>query len=156
MLKPIIYIGKKSGLCNRLEALVAAYAIRMFHGHTIMLDWPELEYLDLPSVSFGNPSLHRRLYKYLKLRDAIDISLLKPYKTIDIRTFLQFPDDIIQSQLETYAPKIKPSSILAEALTQQLGTFTVKPVVGVHFRRGDFKAGDDHTYTAVEDRHTRV
>ena len=44
MLARRIYLQNFIGLCNRLEALALAFALRAAHGHEIRLDWPELDW----------------------------------------------------------------------------------------------------------------
>src|SRR6185503_14361644 len=67
-MKKKIYISNFSGLGNRLEALVLAAMIQDHSGHQILLDWPELDSLEVAGTRPGRLPPWERLFS-MKLRD---------------------------------------------------------------------------------------
>lgn len=150
------FIRRKNGLCNRLEMLMAAYAIRRMHGHSILVDWPEAPFMQLPMVQEGRPDWWRRLAGYHVLHDECDPSRLGGFRTIDLRGVETMPATLVEQEIRTFGPKIGPTSLLADAMGDGFSGMQGKPVVGIHIRQGDFAAAGEDSYRAQFGLHARV
>lgn len=155
---PVIYIRNFAGLCNRIEALNIAYAIQEIGGHQIVLDWPELDLLDVKATKQGPMPWLRRLIRLKpeRIKNDLDLNTIARSQTVDLRIFYGS-----SQMLDTLYQRLPQSlSIKAIAAKQIQNLFHDRakgsPVVGVHLRRGDF-AGDQATvFDPDSHRHVAV
>jgi len=150
-----VFIGNYTGICNHLESVVLAFAIRERFGHEIWLDWPELDAFSIQSTRVGGRRLHHRL-NTVKYRGASpdEFERLRADRHIDLRGYLGAPEALLDAQL----PQVVRSLKLAPELARRIREFfagIAAPVVGVHIRRGDFVVDPDphrrHRATSDED-----
>jgi len=151
-----IYLQDFIGLCNRLEALALAFALRAAHGHEIHLDWPELDAFSVADTCRGAPGLWGRvvavrirqcspaLFRQLRLRRKI------------ILRGLFGPEPELQAVYPTLPSKLRLSPALLSAIQATFAELGPHPVVGVHVRRGDFTEGNPECYDAIARRHPAV
>jgi non-ribosomal peptide synthetase component F len=141
-----VYIDNCFGLCNRLEAFVLACAIRRAFGHEIVLDWPELDALQVAGARRGCIGLWGR-WGAVRVRSC-SLELfqnLAGRQKIILRGF-GGPEEKMAAVYDEAASQLSLRLPLAEqvvAVFQRLGP---RPVVGVHLRRGDFPLLSEGVY----------
>lgn len=136
-----IFIGNHTGLCNRFESLILAFAIRKVHGHDIHLDWPELDSLRIESTRIWQRSLLDRI-THTRVRDwDCDEAQFKKFgalRNLEIRAIYGGPAGVLDAVLPGVIERIRLRRTLSRQIKSFLGGIA-KPLVGVHIRRGDFK-----------------
>jgi len=151
-----IYLQDFIGLCNRLEALALAFALRAAHGHEIHLDWPELDSFSVADTHRGGPGLFGRLGA-IKLRQcSADLfSQLRQQRKIILRGWIG-PEPELQAVYPTLPGKLRLSLALRTAIQATFAELGPHPVVGIHVRQGDFTEGDPERYDAIACRYPAV
>ncbi len=156
VLEKLVFVGRKNGLCNRLEMLMAAYAFRRRYGHSVTVDWPDATLMSLPLVRLGAPQWWRRLTGYGIALDSCDLDAIGRRLTVDVRSISSISGTMTELEIRELGALIKPADALAREMHEALLPVLEKPVVGVHIRQGDFVSGDDQGYRAIDGRHTRL
>jgi hypothetical protein len=133
-----IYIKDFTGICNRLESLVLAFAIRATHGHNIKIDWPESDALTVQSVCRGKAGLLSRLNS-IKVRtcDYDTFSKLGAYRNIHLRGIYGQLGPLLDSQLDPVIRSLRVHPDIVRAVEDHFASLN-GPVIGIHLRRGDF------------------
>ncbi|MGB7542953.1 MAG: hypothetical protein WBM28_13190 [Burkholderiales bacterium] len=151
-----IYISNFSGLGNRLEALVLAGLIEDRFGHSIYLDWPEKDSLEVSGTHPGALMPWRRPWS-TKVRDfgLPELEQMGRHSTIVLRATYG-PRDLQQRQLMPTAARLRPSPAIRQAIVQTMESRRSRPAVGVHIRHGDFRLFDDGNYDVKRGRHPAV
>ncbi len=150
-----VFVGDFAGLANRLEALNIAFAIRARGGHEIVLDWPELDRLDVAETRPGRLPAWRRLLRHKPREIATDADLDRAARagTVDLKVF--YGDAPALDRL--YREMVARVRLRREAANEVAAAMRgATPVVGVHVRRGDFPGADAERYTAASGRHVAV
>ncbi|MEK6805083.1 MAG: alpha-1,2-fucosyltransferase [Pseudomonadota bacterium] len=134
-----VFIGNYTGICNHLESVILAFAIRERFGHQVWLDWPELDAFSIESTQVGPRRFFHR-FNGINYRgnNESEFETLGRYRHIDIRGMYGAPPALLDAQLERVVTRIRLHSSLAQQIRDFFATIK-KPVVGVHIRRGDFK-----------------
>ncbi len=133
-----VFIGNYTGICNHLETVILAFAVRERFGHEIWLDWPELDAFAIDSTHVGAKKFYHRFngVKYPG-NDEAAFETLGRYRHVDLRGLYGAPPALLDPQL----PHVTRSLRLNRGLAAQIKDFFAgiqRPVVGVHIRRGDF------------------
>ncbi len=151
-----LFTSDYTGLANRLEGLSLSFAIREAYGHTICLDWPELDALEIVDT------VARRMWPWdrigaIRLNDCDDEQFRKlgRYRAILQRSVYSPPSVPQRHYLETSA-KIRLTRAYAARLKEILAQTAGRPVVGVHIRGGDFAMYDERIYDMDRARHQAV
>jgi hypothetical protein len=151
-----LFIQDFIGICNRLEALVLAFAIRKAHGHQVFLDWPELDALEVIGTRRGGPGLLGRLGAVrVRQCDERQFAALGARRNIILRTFYGPEDKLAPRLLET-AGRLRIHTALRDAIRRTFEGIGPAPVVGIHLRRGDFDLPNPEQYDARSVRHPAV
>jgi hypothetical protein len=155
VLRPTVYVSDFAGLANRLEALNIAYAIRARGGHEILLDWPELDHLEIAQTHPGTMPGWRRLlrYKPREIEGDADLERAARRSTVDLKVFYGEAPVLERHYRET-AAQVRLNRTAANAVRNAMRS--AAPVVGVHVRRGDFAGAEAERYNAVSGRHVAV
>lgn len=151
-MKKKIYISNFSGLGNRLEALVLAGMIQDHYGHSIFLDWPEKESLQVAGTEAGRIAPWERIGS-LKLRDFDEggLKALAAVRVINLRASYG-PRGLQRRYVLPTAARLRPHARVSAAIREAFARFGDRPAVAVHFRQGDFHAFGD-AYDAAAHRH---
>jgi hypothetical protein len=154
-LRPAVYVSDFAGLANRLEALNIAYAIRARGGHEILLDWPELDHLDVADTRAGRLAGWRRLlrYKPREIEGDADLDRAAHRAIVDLKVFYGEAPALDRHYRETVG-SIRLAAPAANAVSAAMRGDA--SVVGVHIRRGDFGGAQADRYTAASGRHVAV
>jgi hypothetical protein len=141
-----IYIDDCLGLCNRLETLVLARAIRRSFGHEIVLGWPELDVLRIEGTCRGNPGLWGRCGA-VRMRSCSPelFQGLAARQRIILRGF-GGPEEQMAAVYEEAASGLGLCTPFAEGVAAALRNIGPRPLVGVHLRRGDFPLFSEEIY----------
>ena len=155
MLRPAVFVGDFAGLANRLESLNIAFAIRARGGHEIVLDWPELDRLDIAETRRGRMPGWRRLlrHKPREVASDADLEVAAHRATVDLKVFYgEAP--ALDRLYRNCAARVR----LARAAATEVGAAMrcETPVVGLHVRRGDFPGADAERYAGATGRHVAV
>jgi hypothetical protein len=147
-----IYISNFSGLGNRLEALVLASMIQDRFGHSLFLDWPEKQSLQIDGTSAGRIAPWERIGS-LKLRDFDEPGLqaLDKVRIINLRSTYG-PRELQRRYALPTAARLHPHPRISAAIRDTLARFGDRPAVAVHIRQGDFHVSGD-LYDATAHRH---
>ncbi|MEI7728455.1 MAG: alpha-1,2-fucosyltransferase [Verrucomicrobiota bacterium] len=150
------YITDFTGICNRLEALVLAFAIRERHGHEIRISWPECDALQVAGVRVKKPGLFS-FYNRIKIRDcdAATFERLSQFHNVWIRGLFGAPDELADRCLPKVAESLKLLPALAETVRKTLATGN-RPLVGVHVRRGDFTVAQNGQFNLAQQKYNAV
>ncbi len=134
-----VFIGNYTGICNHLESVILAFAIRERFGHEVWLDWPELDAFSIESAHVGPRRFFHR-FRGINYRgtDESEFEALSRYCHIDIRGLYGAPLALLDAQLPQVIASIRLHAGLARQIKDFFGAIR-KPVVGVHIRRGDFR-----------------
>ena len=151
-MKKKIYISSWAGLGNRLEALVLASMIQDRHGHSIFLDWPGKDSLQVSGTEAGRIAPWERIGS-LKLRDFDEARLdtLSAVRIINLRASYG-PRELQRRYVLPTAARLRAHPRIASAIRETLAPFSGRPAVAVHFRQGDFQVSGD-VYDANAHRH---
>jgi hypothetical protein len=150
-----VFVGDFAGLANRLESLNIAFAIRARGGHQVVLDWPELDRLDIAETQAGTMPAWRRLLRHKPREIAADAALDRAARagTVDLRIF--YGEAPALDRL--YRENVGRVRLRREAANEVAGAMRcATPVIGVHVRRGDFPGADAERYAAGSGRHVAV
>jgi hypothetical protein len=133
-----LFIPNFAGLGNRLEALTFGRALQEAHGGEILLDWPELDALRVPFARRGRLSwLERRRAKRLRNCDETQFTAARDLPLIELRG-LHGPDERMRGLYLRTTGQLCLRRDLKRAIEQMFGAAGVRPIAGVHLRRGDF------------------
>jgi hypothetical protein len=155
VLRPAVFVGDFAGLANRLEALNIACAIRARGGHEVVLDWPELDRLDIADARAGALPAWRRLLRHKPREIASDDDLERAAHcgTVDLKVF--YGDaPALDRHYRDCAARVRLSRTAAVEVAAAM--HCDGPVVGVHVRRGDFPGADAERYAGAAGRHVAV
>lgn len=151
-----LFLQEYIGLCNRLESLTLAYAIQQAHGHEVLLDWAELDSLVVRGAIRGAPGFWGRLGA-LRLRESSRESFdeLRQFRKILLRTFLGPSEKLDPLYRETIG-RIPIRPAIASEIRAIFKPLQVRPVIGVHIRRGDYPMENPDEYDTNSTRHPAV
>lgn len=155
VLRPAVFVGDFAGLANRLESLTIAFAVRARGGHEVLLDWPELDRLDIAETRAGTLAGWRRLLRH-KLSDVDADAVLDRaarHSTVDLKVFYGDAPALDGLYRQTVA-RVRLARAAAHEVAAALDMNA--PVVGVHVRRGDFAGADAVRYAGAGRRHVAV
>lgn len=154
-LRPAVFVGDFAGLANRLESLTIAFAIRARGGHEVVLDWPELDRLDIAETRAGTLGLWRRLlrHKPREVNADADLDRAAHRATVDLKVFYGDAPALDRLYRRTVA-RVRLTRAAAHEVAAALDVDA--PVVGVHVRRGDFAGADAARYAGAGGRHVAV
>jgi len=151
-----VFIQDFIGICNRLEALVLAYAIRQAHGHEIFLDWPELDALTVTGTHRGAPGLLGRIgAERIRNCSPQQFAALATRGNVILRTFYG-PEEKLAPLVHETAGRLRLHPALVDAVRRTFAQIGAHPAVGIHLRRGDFRASPGEIYDAKENRYPAV
>jgi hypothetical protein len=150
-----VFVGDFAGLANRLESLNIAFAIRARGGHEVVLDWPELDRLDIAETRAGALTGWRRLLRYKPGEITADADLDRAARagTVDLKAFYGEAPALDRLYRETVA-RVRLRDAAAREVAAAMRGDT--PVIGVHVRRGDFPGAEAERYTSGTGRHVAV
>jgi len=142
---PRLYIDEHVGITNRLEELPLAFAISRAYGHEIILDWHELDALDIEGTRPGKVRILARIGA-LRVRrcDREQFDRLAGRKII-LRG-AKGPDEILDPIYLESARRVHIRPGLAESIREMFNRAAGRPVVGVHIRYGDYTLADESRY----------
>lgn len=151
------FISDYTGLCNKLETLILAYAIRDCFGHEINLDWPELN-------SFCINGIRHRKFRWfnrfgcIKVRECPEelFATLGKFRNINLRGIFGGDPQALDRQLGKVVEDLRLHPGLACAIRKLFSSLRESPVVGVHLRRGDFTSSPTDVYDLGKKVHTAV
>ncbi|ABK46089.1 conserved hypothetical protein [Magnetococcus marinus MC-1] len=146
-----------TGLCNRLEGLVLCFAYQEQFGHTVCVDWPELDLLHIKGAKRWH---YNPIDKWMgvKLRDPSPAAFhqLGKQRVLIQRGTVGGDAEILD---RLFMPTMGRIGLAAAGRAQLRALFEQAKealVVGVHIRRGDFQAGDPSRYDIHAARHPQV
>jgi hypothetical protein len=142
---PKLYIDEFVGITNRLETLPLAFAIRKAYGHSITLDWHELDSFSVDDTQRGKVRILARLGA-LRIRNC-DRALFDTLadKKIILRS-LDGPSELLDPIYLETARKLHLASHLVTSIKQCFAPYMDRPVVGVHIRQGDYRLASEDRY----------
>lgn len=145
---PKLYIDEFVGITNRLETLPLAFAIREAFGHSITLDWHELDSFRVDDTQRGKVRVLARLGA-LRVRNC-DRALFDSFagRKIILRS-LDGPSEILDPVYLETARKIHLAEHIVESIKQCFAPFAERPVVGVHIRQGDYQLINNDRYESA-------
>ena len=142
---PKLYIDEFVGITNRLETLPLAFALKEAFGHTIILDWHELDSFSVDQTQTGKIGFWQKLgAARVRNCDAQQFKDLKN-KNLVLRS-LDGPSDLLDPIYLEVARKIHLAPHLAAAIKQSFSPYLQRPVVGVHVRHGDYHMENPDRY----------
>lgn len=141
-----LFIENNCGLCNRLEIYVLAYAIHRSFGHSITMDWPEMDSLLFKAARHGRPGLFERLGAARVRRcDADQFRALATRRRIILRGF-SGPEEWMSVVYEDALSQVAFASHIVDHVESLFRQANGHPVVGVHLRQGDYRMLSEDVY----------
>lgn len=134
---PKLYIDEFVGITNRLETLPLAFALKKAYGHSIILNWHELDSFSVDQTQIGSIGFWQKLGSE-RVRDC-DLSKFKDleHRNLVLRS-LDGPSDLLDTIYMEVASKIHLKPHLTAAIKASFAPYLNRPVVGVHVRHGDY------------------
>lgn len=141
-----LYIEEFVGITNRLETLPLAFAIREAYGHEIILDWRELDSFSVDDTKRGKVTFLTKLgaERVRNCDRAVFDRLAR--KKILLRS-LDGPPELLDQIYMDIPAKLHLKDDLAASIKSMFASVSVRPVVGVHIRHGDFQVIDPSSYS---------
>ena len=142
---PSLFIDEFVGISNRRETLPLAFAIQKAFGHSITLDWHELDSFAVAGTQRGRVGLRARVgaVRVRECERALFDTLAK--RKIILRS-LDGPGELLDPIYLETARRLQLSPELATAIRRTFEAVKGRPVVGVHVRRGDYYLQDPECY----------
>ena len=142
---PKLYIDEFVGITNRLETLPLAFALKKAYGHSITLNWHELDSFSVEQTQTGDIGFWQKLGAE-RVRDC-DAQKFKDlqHRNLVLRS-LDGPSDLLDSIYMEVARKIHLKAHLAAAIKKSFAPYLQRPVVGVHVRHGDYHMENPDRY----------
>ena len=155
-LRRTVYIDDFTGICNRLETLVLAFALRQAYGHEIALDWPELDSFWIEETRRAPVRMLARLgATRLRRCEEADFRSLKEARKIILRV-VEGPSERLDAIYPSLPSKIHLGAQVKESIRELHGKIGNRPLIGIHIRRGDFEVFPDECYDVKRTRHPAV
>lgn len=148
---PKLYIDEFVGITNRLETLPLAFALKKAYGHSITLNWYEMDSFSVDETQTGKIGFWQKLgAERVRECDAQKFKDLQ-YRNLVLRS-LDGPSDLLNPIYMEVARKIHLAPHLAKAIKASFAPYLQRPVVGVHVRHGDYHLENPDLYvvTGVE------
>jgi hypothetical protein len=144
-LYPKLYIDEFVGITNRFETLPLAFALQKAHGHSITLNWHELDSFSVNGTQTGNIGFWQKLgAERVRDCDAQKFNDLKG-RNLVLRS-LDGPSDLLDSIYLEVAHKIRLKPHLSAAIQASFTPYLKRPMVGVHVRHGDYHLENPDLY----------
>ncbi|OIR02824.1 hypothetical protein GALL_150320 [mine drainage metagenome] len=142
---PKLYIDEFVGITNRLETLPLAFALKKAYGHTIILNWHELDSFSVDQTQTGRIGFWQKLGAE-RVRDC-DAQKFKDlqHRNMVLRS-LDGPSDLLDPIYMEAAAQIHLKPHLVSAIKQSFAPYLQRPVVGVHVRHGDYHMENPDRY----------
>lgn len=136
----VLFVPNFAGLGNRLEALMLARILQEAYAGQMMVDWPEMDVLQIPFARKGRPSLFHR-WRMQRFRNCEEAQFAAAGKLafVEVRG-LHGPDARMRKIYLPTARGLRLRRDLKNAIAQMFREAGDRPVVGIHLRRGDFIA----------------
>jgi hypothetical protein len=145
---PKLYIDEFVGITNRLETLPLAFALKMAYGHSITLNWHELDSFSVDDTQKGNVGFWQKLGAE-RVRDCDE----KKFKDLQFRNLvlrsLDGPTDLLDPIYMEVARKIHLAPHLVAAIKASFAPYQQRPIVGVHVRHGDYHLENPDRYVVA-------
>lgn len=155
---PRVYVRDFAGLANRIESLAVAYAIREAGGHRLVLDWPELDALEVRDAEPGQPLWWRVpiCRTCPRLDTDADVTQIARATSIEVRRFYGNAPAIARHHALLRDRILVREDIAASIVDSFTHHAQGRPVVGLHIRRGDFRASGNAHFDPNGHRHAAV
>ena len=157
-LPPRVYVRDFAGLANRIESLAVAYAICEAGGHRLVLDWPELDVLQIRDAEPGRPPWWRvpLCRTCPRLDSDRDLAGIARAASLEVRRFYGHAPSI-RRQHASLRDRISVREDIAASIVDAFQQNAEgRPVVGMHLRRGDFRTAGGVPFDPSMHRHTAV
>jgi hypothetical protein len=145
---PKLYIDEFVGLTNRLETLPLAFALKQAYGHSIILNWHELNDFNVDQTRIGTIGFWQKLGAE-RVRDCDE----QKFKDLQHRHLvlrsLDGPSILLDSIYMEVARKIHLKPYLAATIKASFSPYLRRPVVGVHVRHGDYHLKNPNRYVVA-------
>lgn len=142
---PKLYIDEFVGITNRLETLPLAFALKKAYGHSIILNWHELDSFNVDDTQIGKIGFWQKLgAERVRECDEQKFKDLQ-YRNLVLRS-LNGPTDLLDPIYLAVAQKIHLAPHLADAIRVSFEPYLQRPVVGVHVRHGDYHLENPDRY----------
>ncbi|MDO9206115.1 hypothetical protein [Methylotenera sp.] len=142
---PKLYIDEFVGITNRLETLPLAFALKNAYGHSIILNWHELDSFSVEQTQTGKIGFWQKLGAE-RVRDCDE----QKFKDLQHRNLvlrsLDGPLSLLDPIYMEVARKIHLKPSLAEVIKTSFAPYLQRPVVGVHVRHGDYHLENPDRY----------
>jgi hypothetical protein len=145
---PKLYIDEFVGITNRLETLPLAFALQKAHGHSITLNWHELDSFSVDQTQTGNIGFWQKLgAERVRGCDAQKFNALQ-HRSLVLRS-LDGPSEILDPIYMEVARKIHLKPHLVSVIQSSFVPYLQRPVVGVHIRHGDYHLENADRYVVA-------
>lgn len=142
---PKLYIDEFVGITNRFETLPLAFALKNSHGHSITLNWHELDSFSVEGTQTGRIGFWQKLgAERVRECDEQKFKDLK-HRNLVLRS-LDGPSNLLDSIYMETARKIHLKPHLSEAIKASFLPYLKRPIVGVHVRHGDYHLENPDRY----------
>ncbi|MDZ4211019.1 MAG: hypothetical protein U1C59_04820 [Methylotenera sp.] len=142
---PKLYIDEFVGITNRLETLPLDFALKNAYGHSIILNWHELDSFSVEQTQTGKIGFWQKLGAE-RVRDCDE----QKFKDLQHRNLvlrsLDGPLSLLDPIYMEVARKIHLKPYLAEVIKTSFAPYLQRPVVGVHVRHGDYHLENPDRY----------
>lgn len=141
-----VYSTLFAGLCNRLEALPLCFAFHEYFGHEVVLDWPEFRDLRVIGARFAKIRPWMKLgAKRFSAPNPAEFARLGCHRTLIQKGLFGGISHINHRLYRTTAARLRINPRLLVDLMDQFAPHGEDTIVGVHIRRGDYRAGPDES-----------
>ena len=142
---PKLYIDEFVGITNRLETLPLAFAFKKAYGHSIILNWHELDSFSVDDTRTGKIGFWQKLGEE-RIRNCDE----QQFKDLQFRNLvlrsLDGPTHLLDPIYMEVARKIHLAPHLVSAIKASFAPYQNRPVVGVHVRHGDYHLENPERY----------
>jgi hypothetical protein len=145
---PKLYIDEFVGITNRFETLPLAFALKNAYGHSIILNWHELDSFSVAGTQTGRIGFWQKLGAE-RVRNCDE----QQFKDLQNRNLvlrsLDGPSSILDPIYMETARKIHLMPHLSTAIKASFLPYMHRPVVGVHVRHGDYHMENPDQYVVA-------
>ena len=145
---PKLYIDQFVGITNRFETLPLAFALKNAYGHSITLNWHELDSFSVDETQTGRIGFWQKLGAE-RVRDCDE----QKFKDLQHRNLvlrsLDGPSSLLDPIYMEVARKIHLKPHISAAIKASFSPYMKRPVVGVHVRHGDYHLENPDRYVVA-------
>lgn len=145
---PKLYIDEFVGITNRFETLPLAFALKNAYGHSITLNWHELDSFSVEGTQTGKIGFWQKLgAERVRDCDGQKFKNLR-HRNLVLRS-LDGPSSILNPIYMETARKIHLKTHLSTAIKASFAPYLKRPIVGVHVRHGDYRLENPERYVVA-------